>query len=275
MLQNHPKTTGKLPSASTHSLRLLPQPVDLQFSAGRFSIQMPSLGIHAAELMASELPHLTEVLTSTRDTSKENAQLLLLEDKRLATEAYRLIISPDKIRMLASTKAGMYYAIQTLKQIIRQSSDGILPCLTIKDAPTFKVRAAYLDITRGRVPKLDTLKAEIKLLSEYKINHVQLYIEHVFQFPSHPAIGKSASPLSSTDVRELDAFCAQHHIELVPSIASFGHMSNVLSLPEYNHLAEDLGKGIYQEPDYSLDKRYRGWTLSPAVKEGYTFIVYM
>jgi len=64
--------------------------------------------------------------------------------------------------------------------------------------PDFPDRAIYHDVARGRVPKLERLKELADLLSRFKINQLQLYIEHTLKFRRHPSIGKNASALVRT-----------------------------------------------------------------------------
>jgi hypothetical protein len=110
------------------------------------------------------------------------------------------------------------------------------------------------------------------LLSQYKINHLELYIEHTFRFRGHPDIGKGASPLSSDDILALDAYCSERHIELVPSLASFGHLASVLKHEQYHHLAEDWGVGKYLDPEAHKHRRILAWSLSPANPKIYDFL---
>jgi hypothetical protein len=112
------------------------------------------------------------------------------------------------------------------------------------------------------------------ILSFYKINQLQLYIEHAFTFRKHPDIGKDCGALTQNDILVLDKHCRTRGIELVPSFASFGHLYNILKHPRYHKIAEDLSAGIYQDPEAESKKSHacKGWTLSPAVPETYTFL---
>ena len=75
-----------------------------------------------------------------------------------------------------------------------------------------------LDISRCKVPTLDTLKTLIGQLSALKINQLQLYTEHTFAFSSHQEVWKNASPITAEDVLELDHFCRERFIELVSKL---------------------------------------------------------
>ncbi|MCX5635528.1 MAG: beta-N-acetylhexosaminidase [Planctomycetota bacterium] len=152
-------------------------------------------------------------------------------------EAYQMTILPDKIEITAAGDAGAYYAIQTLMNLIALEK-GNLHCCKIEDWPDFARRGVYLDCSRGKVPKLDTLKELVSRLAHWKINELQLYIENVFTFSRHPAIGRGYSPFTSDDILALQDYCKLHHVRLVGSLASLGHTEKILMLPEYQHLGE-------------------------------------
>jgi len=159
-------------------------------------------------------------------------------------EGYRLFIKPDGIAIHSSSNTGSYYAIQTLRDII-QIFGKTLPAMIIEDEPDFVRRGVYHDCSRGKVPKLSTLKELITRLAHWKINEFQLYIENVFTFEKHPEIGKGYSPFTPDEILELKKHCKKHHMKLVGSLASFGHFEKILSLPQYSHLGEMPGFRAY------------------------------
>jgi hexosaminidase len=170
-------------------------------------------------------------------------------------QSYSLTVKRSRITLYADAPAGLFYAVQTLRQLVQLYGQH-LPDMAIRDWPSLPYRGLLLDISRRKVPILDTLEHLVEELGHYKLNVLQLYTEHTFQFPRHPKIGAGCGSLSSQEVMELDAFCRQRHVELMPNLQSFGHARNTLTLPEYQHLAEtDLL-----------------WTLSPAFAETYTLL---
>jgi hexosaminidase len=154
-----------------------------------------------------------------------------------AAEGYHLAIAPGHVWLVATSEAGLFYAAQTLRQRLRTGGRR-LPGLAIDDRPALPNRGLMLDISRGRVPKLETLYTLADTLAAYKYNQLQLYTEHTFRFPSHPLIGQDAGSLSADDILRLDQFCRARHVELVPNLQSFGHLRTMLSRPEYAHLDE-------------------------------------
>ena len=155
-------------------------------------------------------------------------------------EGYKIKILAKGVEIFAATDAGTYYAIQTLKDLAAIYENKLLVCL-IEDEPDFKRRGVYLDCSRGKVPKLSTLKDLVAHLAHWKINELQLYIENVFTFKKHPDIGKGYSPFTPDEILDLQDFCKLHHVRLVGSLASFGHFEKILSLPKYQHLGELSG----------------------------------
>jgi hypothetical protein len=153
-------------------------------------------------------------------------------------QGYVLSATPAGIRIDADDPAGAYYARQTLAQLLRQFETGATPAITIEDWPDFPVRGVMLDISRDKVPTMATLRSLIDLFAELKINQLQLYTEHTFAYAQHREVWKDASPITAEEIRQLDAYCRERFIELVPNQNSFGHMERWLKHSRYEPLAE-------------------------------------
>lgn len=153
-------------------------------------------------------------------------------------EAYAVHIGAEGVSLLGATPQGRLWAAQTLRQLLRLHGR-TLPHLCVNDAPALRYRGVLLDISRRKVPRMETLKALADTLSLLKLNMLQLQVEHTFQWRRHPRIGEGCGSLSCEDIMELDAHCRLRGVELVPMLQSFGHMRNVLMLDEYRHLAEN------------------------------------
>lgn len=152
-------------------------------------------------------------------------------------EDYTLEISADGIKINAAGAAGAYYAVQTLRQIIHQYGVD-LPICKIEDAPDFHERGFYHDVTRGKVPTLKQLFHITDLLAYYKINSLQLYVEDAYEFAEYDGIMLPCEMLTADEIMALDDYCYDNFIELVPSIATFGHLYNLLQSEKFAHLCE-------------------------------------
>ncbi len=153
-------------------------------------------------------------------------------------EGYRLIIDSEQIQVIGHDPAGVLYGVNVVRQLLRQLAGGELPCLFAHDWPDMPARGVMLDISRDKVPAMDTLFDLVDLLSEWRINQLQLYTEHTFAYRNHAGVWENASPMTGEQILELDAYCREREVELVPNQNSFGHWHRWLGLPEYQHLAE-------------------------------------
>ena len=122
-------------------------------------------------------------------------------------------------------------------QLLRQRP-GWVPTFRIWDTPDFPIRGATMDVSRDKIPKMETLFGWVDRLAEWKINQVFLYTEHTFAYEGHETVWKDADPLTPSEIVELDAYCRDRFIELVPNQNSFGHFRRFMDHPEYRHLAE-------------------------------------
>jgi hypothetical protein len=157
----------------------------------------------------------------------------------IAPQGYRLLIQIDRTTITARDRAGAFHAEQTLRQIRRQAlPGGGLSCLAIDDWPDFPHRGLMIDVSRDRVPTMTALCELVDLIAEWKLNELQLYTEHTFAYADHAEVWQHASPLTADDVRELDRYCSERMIELVPNQNSCGHLTRWLRLPRYRPLAE-------------------------------------
>lgn len=148
-------------------------------------------------------------------------------------ESYTLDISADKVTLQAGGPEGIFYGIQTLRQIFTHKQ---IPCMRIEDKPDFPYRGFYHDVTRGRVPKLETMKRLVDEMAYYKMNSLQLYVEHTFPFLQTAAVSARTGCLTAEEIRELDQYCWENFIEFIPSMATFGHLYELLQNTEYKSL---------------------------------------
>ncbi|PCJ59751.1 MAG: glycosyl hydrolase family 20 [Planctomycetota bacterium] len=202
-------------------------------------------------------------------TLKPQLGINIICDESKEDESYQLKINKDQVIIKSKGSAGCLWGIQTLKQIVKQYKTK-LPCLDIEDAPQFPNRGFYHDITRGKVPTLETMKELVVRMSAYKMNELQLYVEHTFAFKAFPELWADKSPLTAEEILELDQFCKIYHIDLVPSLTSFGHFYELIRLKKYEHLNELDIKA--SEVPYSLRHRMANYTLDVSQKESFEVV---
>ncbi|HXR04241.1 MAG TPA: family 20 glycosylhydrolase [Verrucomicrobiae bacterium] len=173
-------------------------------------------------------------------------------------EGYALTISKTGIEITFREPGGLRAAAATLQQLLRQYGRR-LPCLKIRDWPDFARRGVMLDVSRGRVPKLETLLDLAEHLAEFKINELQLYTEHTFAYRKYKSVWQGWGALTGEEIRRLDARCRELGIDLVPNQNSFGHLRYFLEHPRLKKLAEVSGP--YADPRGEFVRRPA--TLAP------------
>lgn len=152
-------------------------------------------------------------------------------------EGYGLTISKNGIEIAVRDTGGLRAAAATLRQLLRQHGRR-LPCLQIRDWPDFQRRGVMLDISRGRVPRLETLLDLVEHLANFKINELQLYTEHTFAHRKYKPVWQSWGALTAREVQILDARCQALGIDLVPNQNSFGHLRQFLADARLKKLGE-------------------------------------
>ncbi|MAI40898.1 MAG: beta-N-acetylhexosaminidase [Candidatus Azotimanducaceae bacterium] len=163
--------------------------------------------------------------------------LVTINRVNASPQSYSLKNTNKGITLEAANDDGIFYGLATLDQFITYSGSR-LQCFTIQDQPDFECRAVMLDISRCKVPKMNTLFMIIDNLAALKINQLQLYVEHTFAFKQHRTVWKNSSPLTAGQLSEIRDYCYDRFIELVPNLNSFGHFERWLRHPEYRKYAE-------------------------------------
>lgn len=188
----------------------------------------------------------------THGRTKDLGPRIELTRRAEGGQSYRIRARPEVVTVIGDGAPGLRYGVETLSQMVRRS----IPACDVTDAPDLERRGLLIDVSRGKVPTLETLKGIVDLMVRLKLNLLMLYTEHTFRFRRHPLIGKDASPMTASEVRELDAYTAERHVELVPTLQSLGHMHQLLKIKGYQHLAESE----------------RCWSISPALEETYQLL---
>jgi hypothetical protein len=176
-------------------------------------------------------------VTSGEPRQGQTLLSLMLLPERGKPQGYELTAGRQRITLTARDEAGAFYGLQTMTQLIRQTGAHV-PAFEIADEPDFAHRGLMLDISRCKVPTMETLVGIVDLMAVLKLNELQLYTEHTFAYSEHETVWHDASPMTPSEMLALDAYCREHYVELVPNQNSFGHFERWLRHPEYRHLAE-------------------------------------
>lgn len=216
---------GTLPLASGRFILIRGAPEQTLFSARRLQAALADTGTRWD-------------LTAAGEEDPRVGAALLIDPAQVArSQGYRLEVTPSRVRITGHDAAGLSYGVATLIQLLTQFPLA-LPCLRVDDWPAFPHRGVMVDISRNKVSSLETLYSLVDMLAGWKVNQLQLYMEHTFAYRDHEVVWANASPLTGDEVLALDAWCRQRFVELVPNQNSFGHFHRWLKHDRYRHLAE-------------------------------------
>jgi hexosaminidase len=115
------------------------------------------------------------------ENGQRNAISINISNEQMPTEAYRLEVTPRLIRLSASHPQGMFYALQTLHQLLWDAQVSStttkfnIPCLSIADQPAFEWRGLMLDVSR-HFYSMEFLKKQVDILSSFKMNRLHLHL---------------------------------------------------------------------------------------------------
>lgn len=190
----------------------------------------------AAVALAEEISHLTKETVPVSSASP-SGRCVYISTTEGDGEGYSVSVETDRVDIKGRGDAGAFYGIQSFRQLIAENGSSI-SCCSVDDEPDFAYRGFYQDITRGRVNSLKKLKDIVDKLSFYKINSLQLYIEDAFMFKEYEGILTEDEAMTPAETIELDNYCYDHFIELIPSLSTFGHLFTLLQSDKYNYICE-------------------------------------
>ena len=158
----------------------------------------------------------------------------------MRAEGYTISSAPGAVTLTGASAAGVFYAAQTLKQMLERKPDGswVLHAADIRDWPAMKYRGLHDDLSRGPVDTLEFQKKIIRTLAAYKANLYSPYFEHTQQYASSPFVAPPDASISPAEARELTAYAAKYHITVVPEQEAFGHLRHTLIWEKYADIVE-------------------------------------
>ncbi|MEN8127214.1 MAG: beta-N-acetylhexosaminidase [Planctomycetota bacterium] len=254
------------------TISIIPEPVSVQSELGFFELTQKTviitdqhtqkLGEQFSEMLAPATGFKHAVKAANR--GQKNVILLALNPQRedLGKEGYKLTVNSNQIWIEAADKAGLFYGIQTLRQLLpteiyKQSVvegvEWVIPCVTIEDMPRFKWRGLHLDVARHFMPKA-FVKKYIDLLALHKMNTFHWHLTEdqgwrieIKKYPKlievgawrkETVIGKNSGKYNGKrhggfytqeDVREIVAYAKERYITVVPEIEMPGHCRATLA----------------------------------------------
>ncbi len=254
----------------TNELSIIPRPMRMLVGEGGFTIsaetviQVTGTTRPIGEYLGRLLKQATgfEIKLAEYSAQIEPAGAISLriapETERLGPEGYVLKVNPESVVIKAWRPPGVFYACQTLMQMVNFDGDNRLkgtntswnvPVVEIEDMPRFRWRGLMMDCSRT-FQSLQYLKDYIDILSYYKLNVFHLHLTddqgwrlEIKQYPELITVGskfadkyhKPGGYYTQDQMREIIRYAASRHVRIVPEIEMPGHC--LAALVSYPHLS--------------------------------------
>ncbi len=252
------------PITSQTMNQLIPQPTSVQPADGIFLLTADTA--IAADPATAEVTAIADLLAAhlrpatgyplpvlPADGAPASSRRLSLTlnpaDTALGDEGYALTITPDAVTLTARQPAGLFYGVQTLRQLLPSAIESAttqpgpwpLPAGTIRDTPRFAWRGVMLDVARHFFGVAD-VKRVIDLAAAYKFNRLHLHLSddqgwriEIKSWPELTRIGGQTSVVTAdgrggtggfytqADYADIVAYAAARYVTVVPEIDMPGH----------------------------------------------------
>jgi hypothetical protein len=203
--------------------------------AGRFHLRLSARETSPAGVVSLRIASGTAQIGQTLDQNKH----------AIESEAYRIDLGAQAIRITANASTGLFYGVETLVQLIRPQGGRLwLPQGSIEDWPDLHLRHIYWDDAH-HLERMDELKRAVRQAAFYKINGFTIKLEGHFQYKSAPALVEPYA-LTPAELQELTNYGLRYHVQLIPYLDAPAHIAFILKHPEYAKLRE------FEDSNYEL-----------------------
>jgi len=268
-------------------VNVIPQPVSIEYDDGYFQIGPKTLvikeyqaAINVERFIDIMAPAMGYKLSKFVGLERRRGCIILKLEKdlsKLGDEGYMLRVTPERILIRAKESAGLFYGIQTLRQLLpeqvfsktkAEDVEWKVPCVRITDYPRFGWRGLLVDPARHFIPKQD-LMCFIDIMALHKFNSLQIHLTDDtgwrIEIKRYPKLTKTGAWMDFTtmrsgdefgkagdkhhggfysrdDITEIVRYASERYIKILPEIEMPAHTgAAIISYPEIGLYPEKLG----------------------------------
>ncbi|MEJ7779816.1 MAG: beta-N-acetylhexosaminidase [Daejeonella sp.] len=238
---------------------VLPQPQRVTYGEGQLLVKNLTIGFASApsaedRFAAKELAGILSATSSGKIAVKESAitgpsiifkrtgginPLAIAGEKPgpESRESYKIKVTAKNITVTAVSSAGLYYAVQTLKQLVEGSGDrAAIPEVEIHDWPSLAYRGFMMDMSHMQFPRVEEIKKQIDFLARWKTNQYFFYSEASIELDGYPLLMSNAR-YTKEQIRDIIAYAKARHIDVIPNMELYGHLHDLFKLEHYSDLS--------------------------------------
>lgn len=223
------------------AFKLFPIPKKITAQPGVGMLHMPRHVYYADDIFPFKLSKEMSSLARVKRVVDGGIQLFLDSEMELPVnaEGYRIQIANNVIKIKAKERSGLFYGLQTIKQLIQDMKEHNIPipACDILDYPDVSHRAVHIDL-KHHLDDMPYYYSVIDRLAEIKVNAVILEFEDKLRYEHTPLIGADHA-FSIDEFRALSDYAQERFIKISPLIQGLGHASFILKHPTYRSLRED------------------------------------
>ncbi|HEV2495467.1 MAG TPA: beta-N-acetylhexosaminidase [Terriglobia bacterium] len=153
-------------------------------------------------------------------------------------EAYSIRISTDGAEVRARSSRGLFYGVQTLRQLVEGEGPGAaLPVVAIRDWPALAYRGTMVDMSHGPLPTEKEAERQLDFLARFKDNQYYFYSEASIELKGYPLLNPTGR-FTQEEIRQIVAYGRERHIDVVPCLELYGHLHDLFRVEKYADLAD-------------------------------------
>ena len=210
------------------------------------SFILAAFAILSAKAQLPVIPRPSSVTITSGTAPSKTKATYKLSSQIDNPEGYEINITPKKISVTASTEAGLFYAKQTLDQLVESGEN--IPCCIIKDAPRFAYRGLMIDPCR-HFETVDAIKRQLDVMARYKLNRFHWHLTddqgwrvEIKKYPELVKYGATRVEgdgsvhkgyYTQEEIKDVVDYAAKRHITVVPELEMPGHeLAAIAAFPE-------------------------------------------
>jgi len=211
------------------------------------------------EILIMESPEVSAFLVFERTGDPSPLPLPGEKTGKGSREYYEISIRESGIRLSSVSSAGLFYAVQTLRQMVEyHDGEAFLPEAGIADWPAYAYRGFMMDMSHTQLPKKEEIKRQLDFLAMWKANQYYFYSEASIELEGYPLLMADAR-FTRQEVREIIDYGRERHIDVIPNMELYGHLHDLFRLERYSDLAVIPHGGEFRPQDPRVAPLLEDW----------------
>lgn len=266
-------TLSVLPSMG--QINIIPRPAVVEEGSGSFELSPQTVVLSkgkgksaskVAQAFIDKLQLSTGIRLKSSHKVVTSSILFTIDPTIKGKESYRLEVTPQQVKLSASSESGLFWAYQSLLQLLPPFVETTnaytpnwplkIPMVRIEDQPRFSWRGILVDVSRHFMP-VAAIKKQLDVMASLKLNRFHWHLTddqgwriEIKRYPKLTDIGawrmdadgnKYGGFYTQQEIREIVAYAAARHIEVIPELEIPGHeLAAIAAYPDLSCKKEKI-----------------------------------